>query len=186
VLASTATAGDGLRLAQIGAGESPAIIGFGGGGVSAIQLARVRGVSRIVAVYVVPEKLKGAASMGAETELGDVDVALEFSGNPAAALRALRALKPGGRMMIVAINLRTLEIDPYSDVLAKERRIIGCSDHTRQELVELMEIARRREIDLSRAITRTVPLQAAAINAVLDDLDRGTSHLRSVIMSSRA
>ena len=83
--------------------------------------------------------------------------------------------------MIVAINLRRLEIDPYADILARERRIIGCADHTRDELVELMEMARRREIDLSRAITRTVALDATAINAVLDDLDRGTAHLRTVI-----
>jgi D-arabinose 1-dehydrogenase-like Zn-dependent alcohol dehydrogenase len=187
MMCSTATAWHALRLAQIRSGESLAIIGFGGLGVSAIQLARVLGVTKISAVDVVPEKLKLAASLGAETELGEVDVALEFSGNPAAALRALRALKPGGRLIIVAINLRKLEIDPYSDVLTKERRIIGCSDHTREELVELMQIAKRREIDLSHAITRTVPLEANAINAVLDDLDRGTVHLRAVInMSSRA
>ena len=181
MMCSTATAWHALRLAQVRAGESVAIIGFGGLGVSAIQLARLLGVSRVGAVDVVPEKLKLAASLGAETELGDVDVALEFSGNPAAALRALRALKPGGRLIIVAINLRKLEIDPYTDVLVKERRIIGCSDHTREEIVELMEIARRGEIDLSLAITRTVPLGASAINAVLDDLDRGTTHLRTVI-----
>jgi D-arabinose 1-dehydrogenase-like Zn-dependent alcohol dehydrogenase len=183
MMCSTATAWHALRLAQIRSGESLAIIGFGGLGVSAIQLARVLGVTKISAVDVVPEKLKLATSLGAETELGEVDVALEFSGNPAAALRALRALKPGGRLIIVAINLRKLEIDPYSDVLTKERRIIGCSDHTREELLELMQIAKRREIDLSHAITRTVPLEANEINAVLDDLDRGTTHLRTVIIT---
>jgi D-arabinose 1-dehydrogenase-like Zn-dependent alcohol dehydrogenase len=83
--------------------------------------------------------------------------------------------------MIVAINLRELVIDPYRDVLAQERHIIGVADHTREELVELLELARRGAIDTSRVITRRVALEASAINAVLDDLDQGTNHLRTVI-----
>lgn len=181
MMCSTATAWHALKLSAIRPGESLAIIGFGGLGVSAIQLARLLGVRETGVVDVVEEKLKLAKSFGA-VELHSFDVALEFSGNPSAALHALRSLKPGGRLIIVAINLRKLEIDAYSDVLTKERRIIGCSDHTREELVELMEIARRGEIDLSRAITRRVRLDAKAINDVLDDLDRGTSHLRTVIV----
>jgi len=181
MMCSTATAWHALKLAGIRGGESLAIIGFGGLGFSAVQLARVLGVTRISVADVVPEKLKLAASMGVSTGLQDADVALEFSGNASAALAALRHLRPGGRLMIVAINLRKLEIDPYVDVLAGERRISGCSDHTREELFELMEMAKRRAIDLSKAVTRRVPLEAGAVNAVLDDLDRGTAHLRSVI-----
>src|SRR5207244_8185483 len=101
---------------------------------------------------------------------------------------ARRALRPAGRLRLVAINLRSMQFDPYDDVLTRERRIIGCSDHTVGELLELMEMARRGNIDLSCAITRHVALAADAINNVLDDLDRGTKHLRTVIdiMSSRA
>ena len=83
--------------------------------------------------------------------------------------------------MIVAINLHALEIDAYRDVLARERHIIGVADHTREELVELLDLARRGAIDTSRVITRRVALDAAAINEVLDDLDAGTRHLRTVI-----
>ena len=46
--------------------------------------------------------------------------------------------------MLVAINIRSLTFDGYADVLGRERRIIGCSDHTRGELFELMDIAVRR------------------------------------------
>lgn len=83
--------------------------------------------------------------------------------------------------MLVAINLPSLPFDPYADVLVKERRIIGVSDHTREELVELLELAGTGAIDLSSAITRTVPLDAAEINRVLDELEAGTAHLRTVI-----
>ena len=74
--------------------------------------------------------------------------------------------------------MRAYELD---DLQRRERRIIGCADHTREELVELMEFARDGAIDLSRAVTRTIPLDAGAINAALDDLERQTSHLRTVV-----
>jgi propanol-preferring alcohol dehydrogenase len=190
MMCSTATAWHALRLANLQRNESLAILGFGGLGVSALQLARTLGVEMIFAVDVVPEKLEAAKRMGAipveamtVEEMQRVDVALDFAGHPATTSAALRALAPGGRLMVVAINLRELDIDPYRDVLARERRIIGCSDHLREELVELLDMAARREIDLSAAITRTVPLHAVAIDEALDDIERGTAHLRSVIVT---
>jgi 2-desacetyl-2-hydroxyethyl bacteriochlorophyllide A dehydrogenase len=185
MMCSTATAYHALRLAALQPGESVAILGFGGLGASAVQLAQVLGASRVFAVDRVPEKLAIAESFGAipanAEDLHDVDVALDFAGHPATTLHGLRSLRRGGRLMIVAINLRMLEIDAYRDVLARERHIIGVSDHTREELVELLDLARRGAIDTSRVITRRVALQAAAINEVLDDLDEGTRHLRTVI-----
>jgi len=184
MMCSTATAYHALRLASLQPGESLAILGFGGLGASAIQLAQLLGAGDVFAVDRVSQKRERAKEFGAIAVSGDlppIDIALDFAGNADLCRAALRALKPGGRLMIVAINLRSLEIDPYADVLARERRIIGVSDHTREELVELMELARAGRIDLSRVITRRVALSAEAINEVLDDLDGGTAHLRTVI-----
>ncbi len=71
-------------------------------------------------------------------------------------------------------------------MLGRERRIVGCSDHTRDELVELMTLAERGSIDLSRAVSRRIPLSATAVNAALDDLESGTVHLRTVIAAPAA
>jgi 2-desacetyl-2-hydroxyethyl bacteriochlorophyllide A dehydrogenase len=197
MMCSTATAYHALRLGDLQQGQSVAVLGFGGLGVSAVQLARALGAAQVFAVDVVPEKLKLAESFGATpldaretpvhkailgaTDGKGVDVVVEFTGNAEVARGGLRATTPGGRLMIVAINLRKFEFDPFADLLVRERRIIGCSDHTRAELVELLELARTGKIDLSRAITRTVPLEAGPINGVLDDLERGSGHLRTVI-----
>ena len=185
MMCSTATAYHALRLAALRPGESVAILGFGGLGASAVQLARFMGASRVFAVDRVAEKLAVAESFGAipatVDELPDIDVVLDFAGHPTTTLQALRSLARGGRIMIVAINLRELAIDPYRDVLARERHIIGVSDHTREELVDLLNIAHHGAIDISRVITRRVALEAEAINGVLDDLDHGTKHLRTVI-----
>jgi len=119
--------------------------------------------------------------LGELPELPEVDVALDFAGHAATTLAALRRLATGGRLVLVAINLRQLTLDPYADVLGRERRIVGCSDHTREELVELMALAATGAVDLSRAVSRRIPLEAAAVDAALDDLERGTVHLRTVI-----
>jgi propanol-preferring alcohol dehydrogenase len=185
MMCSTSTAYHALRLSALRPNESVAILGFGGLGASAVQLAKVMGATRVFAVDRVAEKQELAASFGAipasAEELRDIDVVLDFAGHSPTTLQALRALARGGRIMIVAINLRELAIDPYRDVLARERHIIGVSDHTREELVELLQLAQRGVIDITRVITRRVSLEAAAINEVLDDLDRGTKHLRTVI-----
>ncbi|HYH07231.1 MAG TPA: zinc-binding dehydrogenase [Thermoanaerobaculia bacterium] len=197
MMCSTATAYHALRLGSIQEGDSVAVLGFGGLGVSASQLARALGASQVYAVDVVPEKLQLAASFGATpldaretpvhkailgaTDGKGVDVVLEFTGNEQVAHGGLRSLSPGGRMMIVAINLRSFTFNPFTDLLVRERRIIGCSDHTRAELVELVELARTGKVDISRAITRTVPLEVDAVNGVLDELERGSTHLRTVI-----
>ena len=188
MMCSTSTALHALRVAPLGRGESVAIVGFGGLGISALQLARALGASRVYAIDPVPAKRERAAALGATavpldelSKLPEVDVALDFAGHEATTLAVLRRLATGGRLVLVAINLRRMTLDPYADVLGRERRLVGCSDHTRDELVELMALADSGAIDLSAAISRRIPLEAAAIDAALDDLERGTAHLRTVI-----
>jgi 2-desacetyl-2-hydroxyethyl bacteriochlorophyllide A dehydrogenase len=182
MMCSTATALHALRLASFQPGESVAILGFGGLGISALQLAKKMGAAEIFVAERMRDKIEIAQSLGARAAAwpphSRFDVALDFVGNAELTLQALRALKAGGRLMLVAINLRDMRFDPYADVLAKERRIIGVSDHTREELIELMQM----RLDLSPAITRRVPLEADAINGAIDDLDRGTPNLRTVII----
>ena len=201
MMCSTATALHALRLAEIRPGESVLISGFGGLGASAVQLAGVLGAGAVIVADVVPEKLSAARDFGAHpvdasapdfaeslaasTRGRGADVALDFAGTPASRTAALRALAPGGRLVIVALDARPFSFDPYRDVLAGERRIIGCSDHLRSDLVELMDLAARGRIDVARAITRRIPLAAAAIDGVLDELESGTGHLRSVVLPAR-
>jgi hypothetical protein len=46
----------------------------------------------------------------------------------------------------------------------------------------LLEFARRGRLDLSRVITRQIPLDAAIIDRVLDELDGYGNHVRTVII----
>lgn len=186
MMCSTATVFHALQIAPLRHDDTVAILGFGGLGFSALQLVRALGGGHVYVVDRVPEKLALAEKLGATaiddiSKLPPVDLALDLAGVESLTLAGLRALKSGGRLMIVAINLRSLAIDPYRDVLVQERRIAGVADHTREELLQLMELAGTGAIDLSAAISRRVPFDAAAVNDVLDELDRGTPHIRTVI-----
>jgi len=183
MMCSTATAYHALRVARFEPGQSVLLLGFGGLGVSALAIARALGARQVGVVDSVPSKLALAVRLGATTHPpAVVDIAIDFTGRPSVSIPALRALAPGGRLVLVALSEEPLTFNPYRDVLGKERSIVGCSDHLRTELVELLALAASGRLDLSHAISNRVPLEADAINPVLDSLERGTGSLRTVIV----
>jgi propanol-preferring alcohol dehydrogenase len=82
---------------------------------------------------------------------------------------------------LAGITDKTFEVAPYLEVLNKEAEIIGVSDHLAQELPQLIEWARRGALDLSKIITRTLPLDAKAVNDALDGLEQFGAEGRMVI-----
>jgi 2-desacetyl-2-hydroxyethyl bacteriochlorophyllide A dehydrogenase len=198
LMCSSATSLHALRKSRLKAGDTAAIFGVGGLGMSAIQLARAMGALDVYAVDIHPEKLRLAANLGAipvnsaetdpVTEIQGltggrgVDVAVEMIGLAQTMHQAVRSLAVFGRAVMVGISSQPLEIDTYRELLGKEAEIIGSDDHLLQELPLLMEYARRGVLDLSQLVTRRVPLDAAAINAVMDGLERFSGEVRAVIV----
>jgi propanol-preferring alcohol dehydrogenase len=95
--------------------------------------------------------------------------------------QAVRSLAIFGRAALVGISDRTFDVHPYRDVINREAEIIGVSDHLAQEIPRLIDLVLQGKLDLSLAVTQTVPLEAAAINAVLDRLDTFADDVRVVI-----
>jgi propanol-preferring alcohol dehydrogenase len=198
LMCSSATSFHALRKAEVKPGERVAIFGVGGLGMSAVQLARAFGALDVYAVDVDEKKLEVAERFGAvpvNAKAGDpveelrrltggkgVDVALELIGQPLTMQQAVRSLAIFGRAVVVGITDRTFEIAPYADLLMKEAQVLGAADHLAQELPLLLEIVRRRLLDLSQVISATIPLDAEAINQVLDRLERGDAGVRTVIL----
>ena len=196
MMCSTATALHALRKGRLGQGESVLVLGFGGLGVSVARLGTLLGARRILAVDRVRAKLRVGRAAGvlpidasgdvseqilAATDGAGADVAIDLAGHPPLTTAALRALAPRGRLVLVALSPEAFGFNPYRDVLAKEREIIGCSDHTRDEVVQLLDWASVGRLDLKDAISRRIPLDAGAVNAALDELEEGTDHFRTVI-----
>lgn len=198
MMCSSATSFHALRKGRLAAGETVAVFGAGGLGMSAIQLARGLGALAVYAVDINPAKLALAERFGAvpvDASRSDpvaevkrltggrgVDVALELIGLPATMRQAVQALGIQGRAVLAGIADRPFEVDSYHDLLGNEGEIIGCSDHLLQEFPLLIDFARRKILDLSHVVTRTVPLEIAPINAALDALQRFGGEVRTVIV----
>lgn len=198
LMCSSATALHALRKGRLAAGETLAVFGVGGLGMSAVQLGRALGALEVYAIDIHDDKLRLAARYGAVpvharrtdpvaelarlTSGRGVDVALELIGLPETMGQAVRALGPMGRAVLVGISASPLALDTYRDLLGKEAEVIGSNDHLRHELPLLIELARRGALDLSQVVARTVPLDAEAVNAVLDALDEFRAEVRTVIV----
>jgi 2-desacetyl-2-hydroxyethyl bacteriochlorophyllide A dehydrogenase len=198
LMCASATAFHALRKSRLKAGETAAVFGAGGLGMSAIQLARACGALDVFAVDINEEKLQLATHYGAIpvnarqvapvaeirrlTNGKGVDVALELIGLPQTMRQTVQCLGVMGRAVIAGIGDRPLEIDTYRELLGNEVEIIGSNDHLFQELPVLIELARRKVLDMSRIVTRVVPLEADAINHTLDALEQFGSDVRTVIV----
>lgn len=198
MMCSTATAFHALRKARMVAGESVAVFGVGGLGMSAIQLARACGASEVYAVDVDTEKLATAASYGAlpvnpiggpsdvqlrtATHGRGVDVALEFAGLPLTQEQAVASLAVQGRVSLAGISRAPFAVDSYATVINREAEIVGVSDHLRSELVTLMDFTRRGLIDLESVIVDRLSLDDSEVNSRLDALAAFRGRTRSVIV----
>jgi 2-desacetyl-2-hydroxyethyl bacteriochlorophyllide A dehydrogenase len=199
LMCSAATSLHALNKARLKPGESVAVFGTGGLGMSALQLARILGAAAVFAVDINPRKLRLAEELGATpinatqrnpvdqlremTNGRGVDVVLELVGLPLTMAQAVRSLGTLGRAALVGINQEAFAVSPYHELLNKEAEVIGVSDHLASEIPALLEFARTKKLDLSEVLIRTIPLEAGPINAALDGLEHFSDDVRVVIAS---
>ena len=117
------------RSAGLTRGDSVAIIGIGGLGGYAVQIAIAGGAGPVIAVDTEEAALERATALGAdETVLntpdisvgraikmlteGGVDVALEFVGRAATVDAAVKSLRPGGRAVVVGVGIEPITTLP--------------------------------------------------------------------------
>lgn len=197
MMCSTATAFHALRKARLTAGESVAVFGAGGLGLSAIRLARACGASDVFAVdvdagkraqavradaiAVDPATAPPASQIRDATRGRGVDVALEFTGLAPVQQQAFASLAVQGRAALAGIGSAAFEVRGYPDVINREIEIVGVSDHLRGELATLMAFARRGVLDLGDVIEDRIPLDAGEVNRHLDALAQFRGRSRTVI-----
>ncbi len=197
MMCSSATSFHALRKGRLEAGETVAVFGVGGLGMSAVQLARALGALDVYAVDINADKLDMAARFGAipvDASQGDpvaeikrltggqgVDVALELVGLPLTVRQSIESLAVFGRAVMVGLGDEPVEVNPYQELICREAEIIGSADHLAHELPLLIELARRGALDFSGVVTDTLPLDAVAINQALDRLERFGAQVRLVI-----
>lgn len=204
LMCSSATSLHAIRRGRLQPGETVAVIGIGGLGISAVQLAKALGARAVYAVDFDPAKLEAAARYGAipiassrpgasaavdpvatlreRTGGRGADVVLELVGSPLTMRQALQMCAIQGRAVIAGLSRVPMELDTYRELLGPETELIGANDHLLAEMPLLLELARTKALDLSEVVVRQVPLEAAAVNGVLDELEAYTAPLRTVIV----
>ena len=165
------------RRGRVQASDTVVVMGVGGLGMHAVQLAKkIFRARRVVAVDRFDWKLKQARGFGAsdlvnasthdaaravgrltDGMLGDV--VLDFVGSERTIQQGIDCVGKGGRFVLVGIGAKSITLSPYRSIIGKEIELIGVDDHLKTELQELVGFARSGRIDLSHSVTHTVPLE---------------------------
>ena len=196
MMCSSATSLHAIKKTRLQPGETIAIFGLGGLGISALQLAKVFGAREIYAIDIDEAKLKTAKELGAIpinakkvnpvkkimelTNKAGVDVALELIGLKLTTEQGIQSLARFGRLGLVGITKELMEFDSY-EAICREKEIIGVSDHLLSELPFLLDLVEQGKLNLSNVVTQSVPLDAKEINKIQHQLKEYKAEFRTVI-----
>ncbi|MEP4378763.1 MAG: zinc-binding dehydrogenase [Alphaproteobacteria bacterium] len=151
-----------LGRAGVKAGETVAVFGAGGGvGIHQVMMAK-RAQTRVIAVDLGTEKLDACrkASADAVVDAADgnvaealldmtdgrgVDVAIDYVSSDTTLETAAAALGRRGRLVILGGGAKTFQLSA-SDMLYKEKVILGSRYASRRDLKETLDIVARGEV----------------------------------------
>jgi len=175
------------RAAKPQPGDRIAVIGVGGLGHLALQVAKVMGHD-VVAITNSPDKQHDAKSMGADDVVvikdhigqelarrGGVDVVLSFSPSMKQNSQALEGLRPGGRLVTTAVSAEPIEGNPVQ-MLFKQTSIIGSAHNDPADLVDILGLVARGKV---KPLIEIYPL--TEFNRVLARLIEGKVRHRAVV-----
>jgi propanol-preferring alcohol dehydrogenase len=168
-------------------GETVAIFGCGGLGSHGIQIARLAGAAKVIAIDISNEILERSKELGADftinsakektgkrireiTDGKGVDLALEFVGTAVTIDRAVKSIRKGGRAVIVGIGPEKIElVSPYVFVYCEDQ-VLGSFGGTKEEIDRILELIKMKKLDLSRSISQVLKLEQ--INEGLEKLEK--------------
>ena len=172
-------------LAHVNVGDIVLVVGVGGLGIHAVQIAHLCG-AHVIAADVNPKALNLAQEFGVEhvinceendplkalqniTNDRGVDVVLEFVGSSQSLGWSLPGLCPGGRLVVVGYSPGdswSVDTVPFHFY---EWNAIGCRASTRRELSEVVKLVEARKI--KPVVSKTYSLDQA--NEALKELSKG-------------
>ncbi|MEM1433399.1 MAG: Zn-dependent alcohol dehydrogenase [Pseudomonadota bacterium] len=187
-----------IHTAAVQAGETVAVIGCGGIGLSCINGAALAGAARIIAVDMVPSKLELARKFGAtdvvnakdqdaigavlELSGGGVHHSFEAIGLKATAEQAFGMLRRGGVATIIGMIPPGQMVSLHGVDFLSEKKIQGSfmgSNRFRVDMPRFVDLYLQGRLHLDDLISKRIGLED--INAAFEDLNTGEV-ARSVIM----
>ncbi len=177
-----------LANAPVRSGQRVAVIGVGGLGHLAVQIA-IAMEAQVIALDVSPDKLALARELGAQQafdvsdpkvfkeiqRLGGVHVAVVTSAASSAFDSAWKCVRPGGVISVVGLPTEPLKFLALA-LVTREIRIVGSAIGTRADLRAVLDLAAAGKL---RCRVEAQPL--AHINSVLEQMHKGAITGRVVL-----
>lgn len=179
--------------ARVKAGDVVVVIGCGGVGLNAVQIASALG-AHVIAVDIVEKKLQWARELGAaevinagqadvpkkvrELTGGGVDVALEVIGNPETIRQAYGCLRPGGRLCVVGYCPGDFSLQA-SRLMMRELEIVGSCGCPPQEYPRIIRMVADGQIKVKPLVTHYFSLEE--VDKAFEVMKKGES-IRSVLV----
>jgi alcohol dehydrogenase len=189
-----------INTARVRPGESVAVFGLGGVGLSAVMGAVLAGAHPVVAVDRVPSKLDLAERMGAthrvpagedavgqvrELTGGGADWAVECVGSATVLSQAYQAARRGGTAVSVGLPHPTEQLQiPAVSLVAEEKRVVGSymgSAVPRRDIPRMIGLYRAGRLPVDLLDSGTLALED--VNAGLDRLASGDAVRQLVRLS---
>ena len=187
-----------FRTAKVAPGETVAVIGCGGIGLSAVQGARIAGANKIIAVDMNAGKLELAQQLGAthmvnaseadpvsavkELTGGGVHHSFEAVGLKQTAEQAYQMLRNGGQATVIGMIPVGTQIEIHGPELLYEKTLTGSnmgSNQFRTDMPRYIEMYLDGRLHLDEMVSNTITLDE--INEGFEDMKTGNV-ARSVIV----
>jgi L-iditol 2-dehydrogenase len=163
-----------IDLGHLRLGGTAAVVGCGPIGLLVIQLLRLTGAARILAIEPLPHRRQVAAQLGADSTAGPAasagledltrggaDVVFELAGVGEAVQLAMTAAKPGGRVVLAGIP--SDDRTTFQASVARRRGLtIAMARRMNDAYPRAIRLAGSGSIDLSSLVTHRFPLEAVA------------------------
>lgn len=150
------------RRAGLRPGEVVIVVGAGGLGLHAVQIAKALG-ARVLAVDTIESHLEKAAELGADFLLcperdsalevirqatggAGADIVLDTVGQAETLERDLKWLCRAGKLLLVGYSPNRTFAVPSMDMVLRGLQIIGCRASTRQDLAEVVSWVEEKKI----------------------------------------
>lgn len=177
-----------VRTGKVAIGESVGVWGVGGIGTHIVQLSRLVGAAPIIAIDINPVVRDRAVELGADyafdsgdpelmAKINDVtsgrklDVAFDAVGLKATFEQALEALTVGGRLVAVGMSDQCPTVGPTSMFGLTRKQVLGHLGYQNVDIETLARLVSLGRLDLSRSISRVIPLEDIADG--VEALERG-------------
>lgn len=158
--------------ANIKAGESVAVFGVGGLGIHAVQLLKMIGCSKVIAIDPRPDARQKALEIGADFAFDPADeelkkhrglnAAFDFAGVTPVRKQSLSLLGEQGKLVIVGIANEPITIPNDMAFTYMRTQILGHYGSEPHHTKELVEFVKQGKLSLAKSVSEIMPLDKAA------------------------